>query len=272
MLPLLAKPDSSQSIFNALLAAPTNGRNEVKNRVATCLLAAALVLVPALAGCKSPDVPQASGGKDITRVLNKKPKHVVQLDGRVPNSLQVRLFALYVTDTKDMSCFTHPGAKWGIAPNYHTEPLELSRANGRYKATLVVDKYLPGACNWTLAQVNADVGRTGKPDEEAKGVGQIIHAYYFYHDESDSSGCDVNARSGDHRKCPVEENALNTPVIIPCKVQSYDKNFPNTPSGFFCPDTSATKSAFKSSHRIKPGQTHVQIDFYDLDNEADPTK
>lgn len=246
---------------------------DVKNRVNTYLAAATIALAPSLAGCASPtDITQLGDAKDIARSLNKNPKHVVLIEGRAPDSLKAELFAFYVTDTKDMTCFSHPGAQWGQGPNYHTEPLKLSRANGRYKATLVVDKYLPGACNWSLAQVNAVVGRVGKPDEKAVGVGQVIHAYYFYHDQSDSSGCDINPRSGDHRRCPTKENSLNTPVVVPCKVQSYDKNFPNTPSSFYCPDTSATKSEFKLSHRIKPGQTHVQIDFYDLDNEVDPRK
>ncbi|MBT2748599.1 MULTISPECIES: hypothetical protein [unclassified Lysobacter] len=240
----------------------------MKNRVNPYLAAATLALAPSLAGCASPaDISQQSDAKDVARNLNKKPKHIVQLGGRVPDSLQIELVALYVTDTKDMTCFSHPGAKWGQGPNYHSEPIELARKNSRYSAALVVDKYLPGACNWTLVRVNAVVEKIGGPDEEAEVVEQVIHTYYFYHDESDSSGCDVNPRSGDHRKCPIEENSLNTPVVIPCKVASYASN---AQPSFDCP--ALTKANYKVSHRVKPGQKLIQIDFYDLDKEPDPTE
>lgn len=243
----------------------------MNNRLKTGLIAAALTLAPSMAGCAPPADIVQSGAKDVARILNKKPKHVIRIEGRVPDSLQIELDAFYVTDTKDMTCFSHPGARFGQGPNYHTEPVELSRKNGRYEATLTVDKYLPGACNWILAQVNAVVGKVGEPGEEAEVVERVIHTYYFYHDESDSSGCSVRPRSGDHRECPAEANSLSAPVIVPCKVQSYDA-FPNSPPSFYCPVTSSTKSKFKRSHRIKPGQDRVQIDFYDLDKEADPTE
>lgn len=229
------------------------------------------MLAPSLAGCTPPAGIAPSGAKDVTRNLNKTPKHVVRIEGRVPDSLQIELDAFYVTDTKDMSCFSHPGAKWGVGPNYHREPIELSRKNGHYQATLTVDKYLPGACNWILAQVNAIVGKVGEPGEEAEVVERVIHTYNFYHKGADASGCDVNPRSGDHSECPVEANSLGTPVVILCKVQSYDA-FPNSPPSFYCPTASSAKSRFKVSHRIKPGQDRVQIDFYDLDKEADPTQ
>ena len=233
----------------------------------TGLIAAAWMLAPSLAGCTPPAGLAPPQAKDVTRVLNKKPKHVVRIEGRVPDSLEIALGAFYVTNTKDMTCFTHPGARWGQGPNYHRELIDVSRKNGRYQATFTVDKYLPGACNWILAQVNAVVAKVGEPGEEPVVVERVIHTYYFYHDESDASGCDVSPRSGDHSECPVEANALATPVIIPCKVASYASN---RPPKFDCP--ALTKANYKVSHRIKPGQKHVQINFYDLDNEPDPTQ
>jgi len=240
----------------------------VNNRLKTGLIAAALMLAPSLAGCTSPAVIAPPQAKDVTQVLNKKPKHVVRIEGRVPDSLQIEFDAFYLTDTKDMACFTQPGARLGQGPNYRAEPVEVSRKNGRYQATLTVDKYLPGACNWILMKVNAVIGKTGQPAEEPEVVERVIHTYYFYHDESDASGCDINPRSGD-RKCPVEENSLNTPVVVPCKVQSFD-NFPDTPPSFFC--RALTRAEYKISHRVKRGQKIVQINFYDLDKESDPTE
>lgn len=237
----------------------------------TGLIAAALMLAPPLAGCTPPAGIAQPQAKDVTRVLNKQPKHVIRIEGRVPDSLQVEFDAVYYTDTKDMACFNHPSARSVPGPNHLAEPIELSRKNGRYQATFTIDKYQPGPCNWTLAKINAVVGKTGEPAEEAEVVEQVIRTYYFYHDESDASGCSVNPRSGDHRRCPVEANSLSAPVIIPCKVQSYE-SFPSSLPSFYCPATSSTKSKFKRSHRIKPGQDRVQIDFYDLDEEADPTE
>ena len=239
----------------------------MNNRLKTGLIAAALMLAPSLAGCAPPADIVRSGAKDVARILNKKPKHVVRIEGRVPDSLQIELDAFYVTETKDMTCFTHPGARWGQGPNYHTEPVELSRMNGRYQATLTVDKYLPGPCNWILAQVNAIVGKVGEPSEEAEVVEKVISTFTFNRYQADASGCDVNPDSMDAYRCPIETNSLNTPVVIPCKVES----FPNkTLPSFYCP--TLTKENYKVSHRIKAGQKRVQIDFYDLDKEADPTE
>lgn len=239
----------------------------MNHHLKTGLVAAALMLAPSLAGCTSPAGIAPAQAKDVARVLNKKPKHVVRIEGRVPDSLEITLGAFYVTDTKDMTCFNHPGARLGQGPNYHRELIEVSRKHGRYQATLTVDKYLPGACNWILAQVDAVVVKAGEPGEEPVVVERVIHTYNFYHEGADASGCDVNPRSGDHRECPVEANSLSAPVVVPCKVQSYD-NFPNSSPSFYCPATASTKSKFKRSHRIKSGQDRVQIDFYDLDKEA----
>ena len=231
------------------------------------LIAAALTLAPSLAGCTPPAGIAPSGAKDVTRSLNKAPKHVVRIEGRVPDSLQIELDAFYVTDTKDMSCFSHPGAKWGVGPNYHREPIEVSRKNGRYQATLTVDKYLPGACNWILAQVNAIVGKVGEPGEEAEVVEKVISTFAFNRYQTDASGCDVSPSSMDEYRCPIKTNSLSTPVIIPCKVESFaSKTLPS----FYCP--TLTKADYKIGHRIKPGQKRVQIDFYDLDKEPDPTQ
>lgn len=239
----------------------------MNRRVNAYLAAAMLAMIPTLAGCaSSADVSRPSDTKDIARALKNKPEHVVQLEGRVPDSLQIELVALYVTDTKNMACFRHPGAKWGQGPNYHSEPISLARTSGRYEGKLIVDKYLPGACNWSLAQVNAVVKNIDSPDDP-EVVEHVIHAHYFYHDESDASGCDVSPRSGDHRKCPVEENSLGTPVVVPCKVTSYSSD---AQPKFDCP--ALTTANYKMSHRIKSGQKLIQIDFYDLDREPDPTK
>ena len=241
----------------------------MNNRLNTGLIAAALMLAPSLAGCTSPAGLAQPQAKDVTQVLNKKPKHVVRIEGRVPDSLQIEFDAFYLTNTKDMACFTQPGARLGQGPNYRAEPVEVSRKNGRYQATFTVDKYLPGPCNWILMKVNAVIGKTGQPIEEAEVVERVIHTYNFYHEGSDASGCDTNPRSMDEGRCPERENSLNTPVVVPCKVQSFE-NFPDTPPSFFC--RALTRAEYKISHRIKRGQKIVQINFYDLDKESDPTE
>ena len=233
----------------------------------TGLIAAALLLTPSLAGCTSPASVAQPQAKDVTQVLNKKPKHVVRIEGRVPDSLQIEFDAFFLTDTKDMACFSQPGARLGQGPNYRAEPVEVSRKNGRYQATFTVDKYLPGACNWILMQVNAVIGKTGEPAEEAEVVERVIHTYNFYHEGSDASGCDQSPWSMDEAHCPVKANSFNTPVVIPCKVASYASN---RPPKFDCP--ALTKANYKVSHRIKRGQKHVQINFYDLDSEPDLTQ
>ena len=250
----------------------------MSHRINHCVLAVSLLLAPSLAGCKSPEgvAPPAQGkqapseAKDMTRVLNKNPKHVVRIEGRVPDSLEIVLGAAYLTDSKDTACFTQPGALSGLGPNYQIDVLDITRSKERYTAEFVVDKYLPGPCNWILWRVNAGVRQADKPDEEMDVVEQVIQARSFYHDEYDASGCSLNPRSGDHRRCPTKANSLSTPVIIPCKVVAYGSKPPN----FFCPALTKgdSKADYKVSHRITPEQKLVRIDFYDLDQEPDPTE
>lgn len=251
----------------------------MSHRINHCVLAVSLLLAPSLAGCKSPEgvAPPAQGkqapseAKDMTRVLNKNPKHIVRIEGRVPDSLEIVLDAAYIADSKDSACFKLPEALTAPGLSYQVDELDIARSKGRYTAQLVIDKYLPGPCNWILWRVNAGIRQADKPDEEMDVVEQVIQARSFYHDEYDASGCSLSPRSGDHRRCPTEQNSLDTPVIVPCKVQSY-KSFPDTPPSFFCPATSSTKADFKRVHRVKRGQKVVVIDFYDLDQERDPTE
>lgn len=251
----------------------------MSHRINHCVLAVSLLLAPSLAGCKSPEgvAPPAQGkqapseAKDMTRVLNKNPKHIVRIEGRVPDSLEIVLDAAYIADSEDDACFRLPEALTVPGLSYQVDELDIARSKGRYTAQLVIDKYLPGPCNWILWRVNAGIRQADKPDEEMDVVEQVIQARSFYHDEYDASGCSLSPRSGDHRRCPTEQNSLDTPVIVPCKVQSF-KNFPDSVPRFMCPAIVSTKNDFKRVHRIERGQKVVVIDFYDLDKERDPTE
>ena len=213
-------------------------------------------------------------GKDVSRVLNPRPKHIVRIEGRVPKSLEIAFGAEYWTHTEDRACYPHPLYQWGFGPNTHRDAIEVKRKkNGRFTAELVVDKYLPGPCNWALRKVDAAVVAVGKPDEDVQLAAGVIGTYYYYDGKSDASGCDITderARRSDKDDCPILQNALDTPVLVPCKVEPYDKNFPKVPEGFYC--AVLTKARYKETHRLKPGQKRVLIDFYDLDNEPDPTE
>ena len=213
--------------------------------------------------------------KDVSRVLNPRPKHIVRIEGRVPKSLDIVLVADYSTGTSDRACYPHPLYQWGLGPNTHRDRIDVKRKNGRYIGELVVDRYLPGPCNWRLDKVDVGVLAVDRPEASLQAVGEVIETYYYHEGKSDASGCNITdeqAQYWDREKCPTRQNSLDVPVIVPCKVKAPNQAFPTSKGGFYCPAGSATKASFKEVHRLKPGQKRVLIDFYDLDNEPDPTE
>lgn len=234
------------------------------------LLAASsvLVLLPTLGGCQSHDAssPAVELKKAIARAENPQPEHIVEIDGRLPPSLGIVLFAQYWTDTEDRSCFVMPQAEWGQGPNYFREQLTIERQADRYQARVIVDKFLPGQCNWALKSVDANIVRT-KSRNDVGSVEDLISTY-LYRGGSDSSGCDGTG----YDDCPEEENALAAPVVVPCKTaDSNGKKNGDRASrqSLFC--NALTKRSYKEGHRLRPEHKKVQIDFYDLEIDPDPT-
>lgn len=225
-----------------------------------------MALAAALAGCQSHDTSSSADAKKaITRVVNPQPKHIVEIEGRLPPSLEVVLFAQYWTDTEDRSCFVMPQAEWGQGPNYLREPLAIERKNDRYQVRLAVDKYLPGQCNWMLRSVDANIAKKAR-EGDIEAVEGLISTY-LYGSNADSSGCDGTG----HDDCPGEENSLAMPVVVPCKVADFsdaNRGTKDRSSSLFC--NVLTARPYKEGHRLRPGQGKVQIDFYDLEVDADP--
>lgn len=227
-------------------------------------------LIPVLGGCQprdsNADMPRNA---HIAPAINPNPTHIVQISGRIPKSLSAKLFVNYLTDAKDPSCFSHPAAQRGGGPNYRQEMLDLIRQGDSFQAQVMIDKYLPGVCNWRFQSVGAAIVKDGNAGDET--VVEDIVSSYLYAAKADAQGCDGTGMDD----CPQKQNALGVPVIVPCVKFLYDKPMPgmkqDTVPRLFCASESMVKGPYKEGHRLRPGQKTIRVDFYDLESEADPT-
>jgi hypothetical protein len=91
--------------------------------------------------------------------INPAPTRIVTIEGSMAEYISIQLLAYYAT--------SHPasgeiGYEWcyrniqlGPSIGLHlAEPLEIRRDVARYKVSVVVDKYLPGGCGWSLKSVD----------------------------------------------------------------------------------------------------------------------
>jgi hypothetical protein len=91
--------------------------------------------------------------------INPAPTRIVTIEGSIAENVSIQLLTYYST--------SHPvageiGYEWcyrniplGRSIGLHlAERLEIRRDGARYKVSVVVDKYLPGDCGWSLKSVD----------------------------------------------------------------------------------------------------------------------
>lgn len=111
----------------------------------------------------SPDYPKT----------NANPNQLVELRVFVPRTLNVQLFFDYRTFHKDCTYWTNfPLDKSDLTLS---EPVEFEGAGEQKRIMIAVDKYLPGKCNWYLADIRYSTSQGAKvPYEQSATYGNRI--------------------------------------------------------------------------------------------------
>jgi hypothetical protein len=95
---------------------------------------------------------------------NPHPSHTFEVVGTLPTAIPVGDFlAVYASDITPekvsgpcqvlYSSAEIPKELWTVEPLTKEDPVPLIRSDGRYRATFVMDRYLPGRCNWHLKSI-----------------------------------------------------------------------------------------------------------------------
>jgi hypothetical protein len=97
-------------------------------------------------------------------VLNPHATHRLTLTGILPNTLSIRFLLYYTTSarpTADTAGDEKPcGSMVGLdvfRPFQMTEPLRIVQRANHFRATVTVDRYLPGRCGWHLEVIGFTV-------------------------------------------------------------------------------------------------------------------
>jgi hypothetical protein len=91
--------------------------------------------------------------------LSPKPSWVIRIAGDLPPAVPLTsLEAYYTVGTSRILASDLPqgcmsSQRHGGFPLHHTERIPISRSGGRYQASVIVDKFLPGPCGWHLRDV-----------------------------------------------------------------------------------------------------------------------
>ncbi len=124
-----------------------------------------------MAGCDhSPDV-SAARQRNETQSAEVKPgdvdyplenpgaTHAVQFIAIIPSTLSLRFWYGYHasvdqedTETGNTACQRQKGEEIPI-PVYVDLPMQLVQTGDTYRGTLVVDRFVPGSCNWVLSGI-----------------------------------------------------------------------------------------------------------------------
>lgn len=107
-------------------------------------------------------------GRNVTEgdadypVQNSAPTRVTKVSGYLSPDLDVRFEAIYAADQpwapKDDSCgyYESFSRKYqvGLQPFSLHLPLEIAREGDQYSFSIAADHFLPGRCNWQLADIH----------------------------------------------------------------------------------------------------------------------
>lgn len=231
------------------------------------LSALMMLLLPALAACQSSEplgrIVTPSEVRASDPPLNPKPKHIIRLYGRAPETLDFRFRKMMVSTSQDGDCWNHAGfwegggeKGWG----YDLYPVR----NGEYwEADFVVDRYLPGRCEW---KINASLVILVTPvdarggDNTLGGMLTVVGDARLW-DET-APQCKPGMNNCDEARRARRQNADDTiPVQVRCGIRPPERRIGEIV--FYCNEF----SDYKDLHYVKDHTRRIRIDLYDLDHE-----
>lgn len=237
-------------------------------KIASTATVVLLAAMPSMGGCQDHLKPQ----------LNPNPQHIIRIVGRLPASLEIDLSASYAITNKDEACTPSVAQQWGaagIGSYFRSEDLNIVRNGDRYETKFVVDRYLPGQCQWRFTKIGGGARRKDGDRKWAYASNPVITGLSFY-----DPGLENYCVSEDKRsECEIERNSRDIPVIVPCRMfmrtikQPPPAPPPDGKQSLSCGGNTPVKDYLhKKTHQLVSSTGQVRIDFYDLDVEADPTE
>jgi hypothetical protein len=129
------------------------------------------LLALAAAGCGAPEMIGTHIGGDLAPgdfnypARNPQPARTIVIAGQVAPKLELELVAHYLTDGSAMcsstSSFIAGAVEGARRPSAVSVPLQVSRQGDSYSATVTVDAFVPGRCDWRFGYVTARVSKGG---------------------------------------------------------------------------------------------------------------
>jgi hypothetical protein len=217
--------------------------------------------------------------KLLTPMLNPKPKQVVKVFGRAPESLEISLGVSYSPSSRAKGCEQPETPLKDLLPfpdadtlakmliegrkYVRNEPLKITRKGEYFETSFVVDKYLPGFCQWGFSGGGASPSKDGMRLYSGAGLFEAVGRKTIYNNPEDCA-----FPSDD--QCGLVTNPEPTPVIVRCKILEADPNKPGDTPELQC--ESYEPVSFKRQHLVTPDTREIEVRFYDLDEEPDPMK
>jgi hypothetical protein len=217
--------------------------------------------------------PNVKPGDSEQPMPNPHPTHSFEAAGTLPAAIPVEDFlAVYATDFSPTAKVSGPcqrlddlGPKefWRTLPLLKEESVPLARADGRYRATFVVDRYLPGQCNWHLKEVRYRLHASGYGYVDSNfGVGKI-KVFDELHPPSDLPKWETIYRGRVDVWCLEGRNKNVTPYYPEICGDWSTYNFRASPSLRANTPPEATES-----HAVVmalPDTASIELNFHDLD-------
>jgi hypothetical protein len=217
--------------------------------------------------------PNVKAGDNEHPAPNPRPVHSLDVAGTLPDAIPVSDFlAVYATDFSPDEKVSGPcqrlddlGPKqlWRTLPLLKEESVPLVRADGRYRATFVVDRYLPGRCNWHLKEIRYRLHAPGYGYVDSTfGVGKI-RVFDERHPPANLPKWETIYRGRSDVWCLEGRNKNVTPYYPEICGDWATYNFRASPSL-----RASTPPEAAESHAVVmalPDTTSIELNFHDLD-------
>lgn len=222
---------------------------KLRKLLRTCFCSMAFI---AMTGCVSARIGDVLSSNDPDYPVEKpSPERIVELYGKLPSSLELKLTANYRATTFE-GCRYAPTRVASVIegvsfPIEMRVPLILSRGEGAYSTAFIVDRYQPGRCGWRFSDISAEVSKAGKGSSIANNV--VFNAM--------------------DRQPAIQEtwgyNSQNTPVVWRCRFSKLTDL--STGMRLFVCGGYIQGHKDKYQHLLNADSKRVEINFIDLESQ-----
>jgi hypothetical protein len=251
----LAKQGSLETLMRNISVTLSAVRTQVIRSLLLAAFATAASVL--LLGCNRDE--NVKKGDPAYPEINPAPVRLLTLTAKVPATLSVDFYAAYIAGGGGKQCGWIRNFEVGRQPFTIADRLSVERNSDTLRATIAVDKYLPGNCQWSLNGITWQLAN----GDDFMGGATFAVAY--------DARRDVNTLG------PPPKG----PVYLVCKRDPTPRN-PQRPGRCTSMDVmrmpmvgnvsqnliAQLPSAARGSSDvtwIMPDTTHIEINFYDLD-------